>query len=118
MRSATKRGIGKDPAYLQFIRSLPCCVCFRGYFIGGLWFHELDEDQKRSQKTRTEAAHTGPRGISQKSDDKTCVPLCAEHHREGRGAIHRAGNNFWTMHNIDSVKLIAYLNARYESERT
>lgn len=27
MRSATKRKAGKDPAYLSYIRSLPCCVC-------------------------------------------------------------------------------------------
>ncbi len=114
MRSATKRGIGKDPAYLKFIRSLPCCVCCVEWPPPLVFGHRYPV----AQKTRTEAAHTGPRGISQKSDDRTCIPLCAEHHREGRSAIHRVGNNFWTLHNIDSVKLIADLNARYESERT
>ncbi len=113
MRSATKRGIGKDPAYLKFIRSLPCCVCILPWRLEG-----SGVSYSNIQKTRTEAAHTGRRGISQKSDDRTCIPLCAEHHREGRGAIHRVGNNFWTLHNIDPARLIADLNARYESERT
>jgi hypothetical protein len=44
------------PAYLQWIRTLPCSVC---------------------RTTRAvEAAHTGPHGLSQKSSDLCAIP-CA-----------------------------------------
>jgi len=29
-----------------------------------------------------EADHAGRRGIGQKADDRTCIPLCRNHHRE------------------------------------
>jgi hypothetical protein len=31
---------------------------------------------------RVEADHAGERGIGQKADDRTCIPLCTRHHRE------------------------------------
>lgn len=50
----------RDPAYLRFVRSLPCSVCKRG---------------------RSEAAHTGPHGIGQKASDYSTISLCPQHHR-------------------------------------
>lgn len=31
---------------------------------------------------RVEADHAGERGLGQKADDDTCIPLCQQHHRE------------------------------------
>lgn len=55
--------ISKD--YLRWVRQLGCSVdsCVMG---------------DRS----VDAAHTGPRGLSQKSSDFSCIPLCRRHHQE------------------------------------
>ncbi len=81
----------KDNKHLDFIRSLPCCIC------GGI---------------NTEAAHIrvgsinhGKRetGMSEKPSDKWTVPLCNEHHREQ----HDAGNElvWWASKGIDPFML-------------
>ncbi len=96
MRSATKNHTGRDPAYLKFIRSLPCAVCPLG-----------------RQWTITEAAHTGPHGLSQKSDDHTAIPLCAGHHREGRFSLHTLGKEFWRHYQVEREELIRELRLLY-----
>jgi hypothetical protein len=101
MRSATKKHTGKDEAYLEYIRSLPCTICAEG----------LDP-----QPSITESAHTGPHGLSQKSADRTAIPLCAQHHREGGASLHKLGGRFWVVHNIDRDELIADLNLAYEAQ--
>jgi len=41
---------------------------------------------------RSEAAHTGSDGgMSMKASDFSCVPLCADCHRQAPGAYHRIG---------------------------
>ena len=79
----------RDPAYLTFIRSLPCCVCFR---------------------TRTvEVAHVGRRGMGQKSSDRETIPLCSLHHREQ----HRIGlRQFQASYELDIAGLVAALNEK------
>jgi hypothetical protein len=73
----------RDTAYLKFIRSLPCCVCFRDRGI--------------------EAAHVGRRGMSQKSSDRETIPLCSAHHREQ----HRIGlREFSKVYELDVWELI------------
>lgn len=108
MRSATKKRTSKDPAYLEWIRSLPCVVCARA--IAKLGRTEFVQD------TPTEAAHVGDRGLSQKCPDRETIPLCARHHREGTYSLHRLGKNWWKLRGIDKVALISELNARYEVE--
>lgn len=63
---------GEDPAYVRFVRSLPCAVC---------------------GSRRTEAHHAGLRGLGQRAHDSTCVPLCRAHH----AAFHDAGPPFRGM---------------------
>lgn len=113
MRSATKAKLGRDPGYLNFIRSLPCVVCFPV-----LWRIDpaLDgiSDRQKIQGSPTEAAHVGDRGMSQKSDDRETIPLCMNHHREGQDAHHKLGKWFWVHHDIDKAKLIKELRERYE----
>lgn len=63
-----ERGLG-DPAYLDFVRTLPCAVgrsCWRAYVCQGT----------------IHAHHAGRRpGIAMKAPDNTAIPLCADHHR-------------------------------------
>lgn len=99
MRSATKKRIGKDAAYLSFIRSLMCWVCERGGHV---------------QDGPTEAAHVGQRGLSQKCGDRQTLPLCARHHRTGTASQHRLGKNFFTLHDIDREVEFAKLEEQYE----
>lgn len=68
------------------------------------------------QLSPTEAAHTGPRGLSAKSDDRTAIPLCGhEHHREGKQSHHKLGKKFFEHHHIDRDALVAELNKQYDS---
>lgn len=78
-------------SHLDFIRSLPCCVC--------------------GNNIETEAAHIRMSdgsiakpmtGNSTKPDDYYTVPLCSAHHR----AQHAHGNerDWWKLMEIDPVK--------------
>jgi hypothetical protein len=79
----------RDTAYLKFIRSLPCCVCFRDRGI--------------------EAAHIGRRGMAQKCSDRETIPLCSAHHREQ----HRIGlREFAKVYELDVWELINQLQER------
>jgi hypothetical protein len=85
---------------MGWIRSLPCCLCH---------VYEL------KQKSRTEAAHTGPRGLSNKADDRGAIPLCGIlHHREGPESHHKLGKRFFEHHRIDREVLVGELNRQYE----
>lgn len=57
---------GNDPAHLENVRQLPCCIC--------------------GSRRNVEAHHlksTGERGMALKSTDRWAVPLCAiPHHAE------------------------------------
>lgn len=87
----------KSPSYLDFIRSLPCCIC-------------LDN-------TSTEAAHIRfgdrragkrPTGMGERPDDKWTIPLCGVHHREQ----HTRGERlFWDEMDRDPIFLSLALQA-------
>ncbi len=103
-RTKPRRGVLKDPAYLDFIRQQKCCVCLK-------WGNNIP-----MQWTPTEAAHVGERGLSQKCSDRKTLPLCERHHRTGPLAAHQLGKKFWEYHSLDRVKLIELYNAQYELE--
>ena len=79
----------RDPAFLAFVRSLPCSICYR---------------------TRgVEAAHIGRRGMAQKSSDREAIPLCSLHHKEQ----HRIGmKRFAESYALDIPALVEQLNQR------
>lgn len=110
MRSATRKKLGKDPRYRRFIAGLPCCIC-----------HLLAQAVKDpvvnviEQATRTEIAHVGERGLSQKCPDRETIPLCVWHHRTGPESAHRAGVRFWQIWGLDKDELIRVLNERYDA---
>ena len=83
----------RNPRYLAWIRTQPCCVC--------------------GSTQRIEASHTGPHGIGQKSPDTSAIPLCAKHHRTGADSYHRLGQRkFSKMHNLDIPAIVRRLNLK------
>ena len=83
----------RNPRYLAWIRTQPCCVC--------------------GSKRAIEASHTGPHGIGQKSPDPSAIPLCAKHHRLGNESYHRLGpRKFSEKHNLHIPEIVRQLNAK------
>jgi hypothetical protein len=83
-----RRNRVNDPQYLKWIRSLVCVIV--------------------SRKCRgfVEAHHAGIRGLGQRAEDNTAIPLCVRHHRLGEDSVHRLGKRFWQRHNLDRDDLI------------
>lgn len=88
----------RNEKHLQYIRSLPCCVC--------------------GDNTSTEAAHLRVgsinhdkpnTGMGEKPDDKWALPLCGRHHREQ----HAFGNElaWWASKGINPFLLAMKLRA-------
>jgi len=83
----------RNPRYLAWIRTQPCCVC--------------------GSTRGIEASHTGPHGIGQKSPDSSAIPLCARHHRTGNDSYHRLGpRRFSEKHNLDILSIVRMLNSK------
>jgi hypothetical protein len=83
----------RSAAYLAWIRTQPCVVCGRTRWI--------------------EAAHTGLRGLGQKSSDFSAIPLCEVHHRTGRDSYHRLGaRRFSQVHNLDIQYIVGRLSLK------
>lgn len=61
----------KDAGYLRYVRNLFCLVCGASYAI--------------------ESAHTGGRGLGQRSSDRNAIPLCRRHHRTADDSLHTLG---------------------------
>jgi hypothetical protein len=82
----------RDPRYRQFIKRLPCVACLKTWGI--------------------DPAHTGPHGITQKSCDLKCIPLCRRCHdkfdADPRGFAEREG--------LDIPALIARFNQFYREK--
>jgi hypothetical protein len=86
----------KDEKHLNFIRSLPCCIC------GGI--------DTEAAHIRTASLEHGKRGLGmqEKASDAWAVPLCNAHHREQHSMNEMA---FWKMHGINPFLLAMSLRA-------
>ncbi len=83
---------GKNPAYVRFVRSQPCCVSGRNWSI--------------------EAAHTGPHALGRKADDLSCIPLHRDFHTRKPLSYHVLGRvRFEQAHGISIERTIRYLQA-------
>lgn len=83
----------RSARYLAWIRTLPCIIC--------------------GSRKGVEAAHTGPRGLGQKSSDLSAIPLCYRHHRTGNDSYHRLGaRRFAEVHDLDIPAIVQRLSAR------
>lgn len=97
----------QEPAYLQWLRRLPCVAC--------------------GSRERVEAAHVRagyasagwrPTGMMEKPDDARAVPLDALCHREGPDAQHRSSERaWWSARGIDPPDLCAALRKAYETDQ-
>lgn len=119
-RSKRSKGL-KDKEYLEWIASLPCVICM--HLWQGLQRRErsmqMIEERLMGnhQRTFTEVAHVGTRGLSQKCSDRETLPLCVIHHRTGPDAHHKLGRRFWTYHGLDRDAFLKYFNDRYEARK-
>ena len=91
-----------NSAYLRWIRTLPCVVCW--------------QLRPLRQFAASEAAHVGERGLGQKCADTQTVPLCPYHHRTGPLSAHAMGKRFWVYWRLNRFELIADYNRRFEEE--
>jgi hypothetical protein len=83
----------RNPRYLAWIRTQPCCVC--GITRG------------------IEASHTGTHGLGQKSPDSSAIPLCAKHHRTGADSYHKLGpRKFSEKHRLDIPAIVRRRNLK------
>lgn len=92
----------RDFAYMSWIKSQQCCVCekLRLLNFGTIYAH-----------------HAGQRGLGQKANDRTCIPLCWRHDsRLSPGSIHSLGKRFWVVYGLDRDALIREFNERYDLE--
>ena len=91
---AARRGPPRNPRYRAWVRSKPCLVC--------------------GTHREVEACHTGPHGLSQKSSDFQCIPLCSHHHRTGNDALDRIGpKRFQEVHGLDTAEIVKTLQAEW-----
>jgi hypothetical protein len=87
----------KSKKYLDYIRSLPCCIC--------------------GDNTTTEAAHLRTSNIELgkddhgwgRPDDKWALPLCGKHHREQHTMNEM---DFWRCHGKDPFLIAITLRER------
>lgn len=88
----------KDNKRLNYIRSLPCCIC------GGI---NVDAAHIRIGSIGHGKRNTG---MQEKPSDKWTVPLCREHHEEQ----HKAGNElkWWASKGIDPFMLAIMLGSK------
>src|ERR1700757_4147351 len=81
----------RDNKHLDFIRSLPCCIC-------------KDDTTTEAAHIRTASLEHGKdhTGMAEKSSDKWAVPLCGKHHREQHSMNEMA---FWEKYRINPFML-------------
>jgi hypothetical protein len=87
----------RDEKHLDFIRSLPCCIC------GAI---DTEAAHIRTASLENGKLHTG---MSEKPSDKWAVPLCNEHHREQHSMNEMS---FWKSYGIDPFMLALSLKER------
>ena len=116
-RAKPRRGPVVDRLYCDFVRCFGCIACTRGLLIGQCDSWDGTDLNSHFQRSLTECAHVGRRGLSQRCSDRETLPLCrGEHHQHGPESHHVLGKRFWTFHALDRRALIAELNRLYELE--
>lgn len=109
-----------DPEYLDWIRTLPCVVCFARRCGLERWLEQIRYLWRgvcmNLNGHHTQAAHVGAiRGHAQKCSDRETLPLCSEHHDRGQPEGHHVlGKRFWTFHGIDRDLILKALNCFYD----
>lgn len=84
IRRAARTPDAEAQAFVAWVRTRQCRVWWmvhHGEVVCGVWTECLGV---------IHAHHAGERGLGQKADDWTCIPLCARHH----GEIHDCRGTF------------------------
>lgn len=112
-RSKPRRGQLIDEDFRRFVQSFACVVCSHGVLI-----RESEGWNPRFQQySRTECAHVGQRGLSQRCSDRECLPLCFKrHHQLGPYSHHVLGKRFWTYHKLNRAELITEVQELFGKE--
>jgi hypothetical protein len=118
-----RRQSGDNPAYRAFVRTFGCVACFGGLIRSDeeywVWGTNLlvGFSMKPRQTSKTECAHVGHRGLSQKCPDCESLPLCrVEHHRIGPESHHKLGKRFWSFHGLDRAESIKQMQKLWAEE--
>ena len=105
-----------------WVSSQPCVICSR-QAMDGAWADWMTAEEaltifkQRIQRSDTEVAHVGPRGLRQKCDPREVLPLCGVlHHRLGAYSAHRRGKEFWKFHGLIRKQVVRELQERYQRE--
>ncbi len=104
------RGRVKDPAYLAWIRTLPCAVA------GPDCHGPVEAAHVRYSDAAVGRVNAGLQ--VKPSDRPWSLPLCRRHHREGPKAQHAGAERaWWLSHGIDASVLCLALSKRYGAGR-
>lgn len=86
----------RDEKHLNYIRSLPCCIC------SGI---DTEAAHIRTASIENGKVHTG---MQEKPSDKWSLPLCNKHHREQHSMNEM---EFWGNHGINPFLLAISLRS-------
>ena len=104
------RGRERDPAYLAWIRTLPCAVA--GPDCSG----PVEAAHVRYSDAAVGRVNAGLQ--VKPSDRPWSLPLCRGHHREGPKAQHAGAERaWWLSHGIDASALCLKLSEQYGAGR-
>jgi hypothetical protein len=87
----------RDERHLDYIRSLPCCIC------GGI---DTEAAHIRTASLEHGKQHTG---MAEKPSDKWALPLCNRHHTEQHTMNEM---KFWAKYGINPFILAMILRSR------
>jgi len=109
MRSATRKRVGRDPAYRNWILLQPCIVM-------KVWKELVN------QKLRFVTGHHVKRGPGAPKEDRRMVPLMdflhmRTHEIPGQPCVERGKKVFEEFWGVDLEREIGRLNAEYEAQR-
>ena len=101
-RQSTRRGPVRSDEYRAFVRSHCCVACGSSYQIEAAHTSIVDAPDQRG-------------GMSQKSADYSCIPLCRDCHTQAACAYHRVGERvFAKRHRLNLRAIVARLREEWE----
>lgn len=95
------------PAFLEFVRSHPCCVCGA-------------PPKSQAAHLRMQSLEWGKRetGKGERPSDRWANPLCQECHLDGPDSQHKLGEKkFWSQVGIDPFALASALYDQFEKQQ-
>src|SRR5947208_552929 len=105
-RSRPRRGPERNPDYLAHVRRHPCAACGT---TGSDW------NPVEAAHAETLLGERLPRGMRQKTTDKSCFPLCHNEHTQDAKSYHRIGEAaFMGLHGLDLAEIQRGLLTEFE----